>query len=126
MVHCFLFLENYSFHNCVSGDQKKWPKPEFHTGTISGIVVDMEDNPIPNINVGLIDEDTGLSVGTTVTDENGRYEFEDIPPGNYTVVPMIPPVLELEADNTTVNLGESSVDTGLTTLSPTTSSKLWL
>lgn len=44
-----------------------------------------EDEPgAPNVVIHLVDE-TGKRVSSTVSDENGEYEFQDIPPGNYSI-----------------------------------------
>ncbi|MDX2344228.1 MAG: SdrD B-like domain-containing protein, partial [Acidimicrobiia bacterium] len=47
-------------------------------------VVDPDENGIPNVTVSLYDE-TGLLIAITVTDSDGNYLFEDLPPGTYLV-----------------------------------------
>ncbi len=40
---------------------------------------------IPGVVITLVDSD-GNVVGTTITDENGDFDFEGLPPGDYTVI----------------------------------------
>lgn len=51
--------------------------------TVSGTVKDGADAPVPGVNVSL----TGH--GSTSTDPNGMYTFNDIPDGNYTIQPAV-------------------------------------
>ncbi|KAL7554079.1 hypothetical protein ACHAWF_017463, partial [Thalassiosira exigua] len=50
---------------------------------------DMTEAPIPNVNVALnsdcLASSWGTNVASTTTDEFGRYVFEDLPPGEYSV-----------------------------------------
>ena len=50
------------------------------TGQVSGIVLDQDGKPLPNTNVVL----RGLGQGR-IADGSGRYEFDAIPPGVYTI-----------------------------------------
>jgi len=52
-------------------------------GTISGEVIDEEKDPIENVKVSLFIEDDEEDY--TYTDEDGEYDFEDIPFGRYTI-----------------------------------------
>ncbi|MDF1694848.1 MAG: SdrD B-like domain-containing protein, partial [Saprospiraceae bacterium] len=60
------------------------------SGTISGNVSEDIDNDdigdigIPNVEITLVNEDTG-DILTTFTDENGNYIFTDLNPGTYSV-----------------------------------------
>jgi uncharacterized surface anchored protein len=54
-------------------------------GVISGSVKDDKSNPIPGTTITLKDS-TGKVVQTTTTDSNGVYVFEDVEPGDYTLV----------------------------------------
>jgi len=64
-------------------------------GTISGNVGedtnndDTPEEPIPGTTIELYDEDGNL-VDSVFTDENGDFEFTDVPPGEYTVVEIQP------------------------------------
>jgi len=50
------------------------------------IIQDTGDEGIPDVTIELRDNDTGLIIATTITDEFGNYLFEDLQPGNYTVL----------------------------------------
>ncbi|MCK6394374.1 SdrD B-like domain-containing protein [Zoogloea sp.] len=60
-------------------------------GVVSGSVLEdnnndnVGDTPIPGVTVELKDP-AGNVVQTTTTDANGNYTFNNVPPGNYTVV----------------------------------------
>lgn len=51
---------------------------------IVGTVKDPQDASIPNVNVTLTNQDTGVSQGTK-TDSEGNYEFTAVKPGKYSV-----------------------------------------
>jgi hypothetical protein len=50
-------------------------------GSISGRVTDEDGKPLENVGVGI----HGYQVGTTVTDKDGRYSFQMLKPGIYTI-----------------------------------------
>jgi hypothetical protein len=54
------------------------------SGTILGIVTDSSGAAVPAANVTLTNVDTQVT-NTATSDENGAYQFANIPPGNYTV-----------------------------------------
>src|SRR5256885_1739730 len=54
------------------------------TGTISGIVTDPQGSVIPGATVTLIDEKTN-STRSDVANEEGRFSFTAVQPGNYTL-----------------------------------------
>ena len=54
------------------------------TGTISGLVVDVQQAAIPNATVTVRNVDTNIS-RTAQTNNEGRYRFENLPVGNYEV-----------------------------------------
>ena len=54
-------------------------------GVISGTVKDDKSNPIPGTLITLKDA-TDKVVQTTTTDSNGVYVFENLEPGDYTIV----------------------------------------
>jgi len=60
------------------------------TGSITGSVLEdtnkdgKGDTPIKNVTLTLYDAN-GVKVATTVTDANGEYHFDSLPPGDYTI-----------------------------------------
>ena len=47
--------------------------------------------PIPGVTIRLIDATTGALVATTVTDQNGFFQFTDLVPGTYRLEEVQPP-----------------------------------
>ncbi len=45
---------------------------------------DDEEQPLAGVRIDLVDAD-GKTIATTTTDSDGRYRFENLPPGEYTV-----------------------------------------
>src|SRR5262245_3494237 len=54
------------------------------TGTVSGQVTDAQSAAVPGAEVKLLDASTGAS-RTTITNEEGRYAFVNVPPGIYNM-----------------------------------------
>lgn len=52
------------------------------SGSLSGVVTDPEGAVIPNAHVQIVNTQTGAANSTT-TDDEGNYEFDDLPAGNY-------------------------------------------
>ncbi|MFI5126752.1 MAG: carboxypeptidase regulatory-like domain-containing protein [Candidatus Acidiferrales bacterium] len=52
------------------------------SGSLSGVVTDAEGAAIPNAQVQIVNTATGVANSTT-TDDEGNYEFDDLPAGNY-------------------------------------------
>lgn len=52
--------------------------------TISGLVFDRQRNPLPNVDVELLDDFYQTKL-RTLTDGTGRYQFSGLPDGRYTV-----------------------------------------
>jgi Carboxypeptidase regulatory-like domain/TonB-dependent Receptor Plug Domain len=74
------------------------------TGTISGAIVDESDQVIPGATVELINEQTGASrTGTTGPD--GRFSFQAVPAGAYTVKIVLEGFRAFESKNNVVNAG---------------------
>src|ERR1700753_2794271 len=69
----------------VFGILSSMPSPAQTTsGTILGIVTDNTGAAVPGANVTLTNVDTQVK-NTATSDDNGAYQFVNIPPGNYTV-----------------------------------------
>lgn len=58
---------------------------QFDTAEVLGTVRDISGAPVPQANVSLLNQDTGIEVRAT-TDENGNYDFFNVKVGRYTVV----------------------------------------
>ncbi|HLW43964.1 MAG TPA: carboxypeptidase regulatory-like domain-containing protein [Candidatus Acidoferrales bacterium] len=52
------------------------------SGSLSGVVTDPQGTVIPNAQVQIVNTATGVANSTT-TDDEGNYEFDDLPAGNY-------------------------------------------
>jgi hypothetical protein len=70
--------------------------PQTHEGamlggltSISGVITDPTGAVIPNVSVTLLTS-SGLSAGSVVTDGQGRYQFGDLPAGNYELRASVP------------------------------------
>lgn len=55
------------------------------TSSLRGTVMDAQSASIPGVTVQLVNEQTSFS-RTVFSDENGTYQFLQVPPGTYTVV----------------------------------------
>jgi serine-aspartate repeat-containing protein C/D/E len=60
-----------------------------NNGSISGTVKDDNCRPIPGVTVTLLD-DKGITVDTAMTNADGGYVFNEVEPGEYTVVETQP------------------------------------
>ncbi|KAI2514176.1 protein of unknown function DUF11 [Fragilaria crotonensis] len=60
-----------------------------NNGSISGSVKDDNGNPIPGVTVALVDNN-GITVDTATTNAGGGYVFNEVEPGQYTVVETQP------------------------------------
>ncbi len=54
-------------------------------GSISGVVLDVNGNPVPDIFVAAENFDTNQFVNGAGTDQNGRYTIFGLPPGSYRI-----------------------------------------
>ena len=94
------------------------------TGSISGIVfgdtngdgqdTDVDPTVYPNVTVSLLDAN-GTTIATTTTDINGAYTFDDVLPGDYTVVVDVtdtdlPPTATLSPQNIGNDATNSDID----------------
>jgi iron complex outermembrane recepter protein len=61
-----------------------WSFAQGGTGTVSGLVSDSSGAPIPGAVVRIVNQATGVAV-ETVTDGQGAYRAEALPPGQYRV-----------------------------------------
>jgi hypothetical protein len=57
---------------------------QFETSEVLGTVHDASNAPVPNANVTLTNQQTGIEA-KTVTNQNGEYDFFNVPLGLYTV-----------------------------------------
>src|SRR5579872_2130423 len=57
---------------------------QFETSEVLGTVHDPSSSPVPNANVTLTNQDTGIQM-KTATDSNGNYDFFNVKVGRYTV-----------------------------------------
>lgn len=55
------------------------------TGNVSGLVQDASGKPLPGVSVSLLKTGDQALVKTAVTDKEGRYEFERIKAGSYSI-----------------------------------------
>jgi PKD repeat protein len=94
------------------------------TGSISGIVfgdtngdgqdTDVDPTVYPNVTVSLLNAN-GTTIATTTTDINGAYTFDDVLPGDYTVVVDVtdtdlPPTATLSPQNIGNDATNSDID----------------
>lgn len=88
----FVFSIVFFFNTCKT-------KYDFVFGSVEGeVVLGLTDQPLSDIPVVLIDKDfdaeticynsSGAFLDTCLTDQNGFYRFEELPAGNYAVVPI--------------------------------------
>jgi hypothetical protein len=68
----------------AGGEDKTGQDLELEFGSIEGVVVDENGDPVPGATVEVLD-DNGDVVGTDTTSSNGRWEVEDLFMGTYTV-----------------------------------------
>jgi Carboxypeptidase regulatory-like domain len=61
-----------------------WQAMSQTTGTISGTVTDGRQAVLPNVKVAARNVDTN-TIRSAVTDSEGRYRFQNLPPGNYEI-----------------------------------------
>ncbi|WP_069650614.1 carboxypeptidase-like regulatory domain-containing protein [Caloranaerobacter ferrireducens] len=63
------------------------PDPDASNSAIAGHVVDIDDNPVSNLQATLIrmENDQEIVVVSTITNEYGQYAFVNLPIGNYFV-----------------------------------------
>ncbi|MGB5036233.1 MAG: TonB-dependent receptor [Blastocatellia bacterium] len=59
-------------------------QPIVNSGKLAGVVRDSNGSPVAGVNVS-VESAQQASVATTVTDEQGRYEFAGLPVGTYVV-----------------------------------------
>jgi hypothetical protein len=74
------------------------------TGTVSGQVMDPQGAAIAAAEVKILDPSTNTS-RAAITNEAGRYDFFNVPPGNYNVVVTRPGFSETKLANQRVSVG---------------------
>ncbi|MCK5291330.1 MAG: carboxypeptidase regulatory-like domain-containing protein [Thermoplasmata archaeon] len=68
----------------LAGGEDKTQDLELKFGSIEGVVVDENGDPVPDATVQVLDEN-GDVVGTDTTNSQGRFEIDDLLLGTYTV-----------------------------------------
>jgi hypothetical protein len=87
---------------------------QLYTGSLSGIAVDPSGAPVAQAKVTLTDADRNTR-GATLTDSSGRYLFQSLPPGNYSVQVQAAGFDVLEIRNVVIDVSENvSTDAKLT------------
>jgi hypothetical protein len=76
-------------------------------GAITGVVTDNSGGVLPGVTVTATNADTGLT-RNTVTENNGTYQFQLLPPGRYRVDAELAGLGKASATNVTVLLGNST------------------
>jgi hypothetical protein len=77
------------------------------TGAITGVITDNSGGVLPGVTVTATNLDTGLT-RNTVTENNGSYQFQLLPPGRYRVDAELAGLGKAAATNLTVLLGNST------------------
>jgi hypothetical protein len=98
--------------NSSSGSFEIQPK----YGTITGKVVDENDDGISGVSMKLVDAG-GNTIATVITDSSGNYSFGDVMPGTYSILASKGDYLDSSEDGVTVVAG------GTTTVDPIVLSK---
>src|SRR5690242_11906886 len=89
-------------------------------GVIQGIVVDPQGADIPNASVTAIDASKGVVVRQSTSAQDGSFQLQPLPPGNYTITAESPGMKKLERPgivldvNQTLNLGQVKMEVGST------------
>jgi hypothetical protein len=55
------------------------------TASISGTATNDKGQPLPKVTIRLRNVDTNVIVGTTISDDQGKFTFASVPPANYVV-----------------------------------------
>jgi hypothetical protein len=76
---------------------------QFETAEVLGTVRDTSGSAIPNANVTLVNQDTGIQAKTT-TDGNGNYDFFNVKVGRYTLTVDYPGFSKFTTTDVTVNV----------------------
>ena len=76
---------------------------------------DSNEDPVPDVQVYLLDG-SGNRLDSTMTDQNGLYLFDDLPPGKYQVEFVFPPLLlaTLADQGVDINIDSDAGEDGLT------------
>src|SRR5687767_4520118 len=74
------------------------------SGGITGFVKDQSGAVIPNVNVIVTNEQTGLTT-TVQSQANGQYQALQLTTGNYTVVAQAPGFKKLSVEHLKVDVG---------------------
>ena len=91
-----------------AGDQKS-PPDISDTGRIEGAITDHEGIPLAGINVAIINGTTSYPEETTETNEEGYYQMEGIPPGQFEIALFYKQTTKIQVVTVAVISGETSI-----------------
>jgi len=91
-----------------SDQEGRAPELQGATATISGVVKDPSGAVVPNTTVTLINEKTGVQLGTTTSDAEGSFSFTSLAEGAYMLKIEAQGFATLQIDNKTVRAGENA------------------
>jgi hypothetical protein len=74
--------------------------------TLKGVVADTDGLPVPSAEV-LLESDALLGARNTLTDDDGRYRFTALPPGDYVVTVTHPGFASWTSEEIRIDLGAS-------------------
>lgn len=84
------------------------PPDNQDTGTIEGAITDYQGTPLVGINIAIVDGTTSYPETTVETDEEGHYQIEGIPPGDFEVAFYDSQEIKIGQENVTVTSGKTS------------------
>ena len=92
----------------LPADNPESPSDLPDTGEIEGTVTNNEGLPLTGINLAIVDGTTSFPETTVETNEEGHYQIEGIPPGNFLLAVNDKEETRIAVENVTVISGETS------------------